>query len=155
MSAFAVVLPTIVTGSDWNGVLQNTFTVVFWVALSVCVYRLRPRRADYSAVTMLAVVLFAGFGYKALQATEIFWAKPLGATDDEVAHAMENYAAGDASFQLVHHLLGNGREEACGDLCRILRENTNVRDAEVFRDLQLVDRLAPAPRPRVPIFSFS
>jgi sulfatase-like protein len=154
MSAFAVILPTTVTGSDWNGVLQNTFTVVFWVALSVCVCRLRPRRADYSAIAMLAVVLFAGFGYKALQATEIFWATPLGATDDEVARAMENYAAGDASFQLVHHLLGNGREEVCGDLCRILRENTNVRDAEVFRDLQLVDRLAPAPGRDPNIFIF-
>ncbi len=153
-SSFAVVLPTIVTGSDWNGVLQNTFTVIFWVALSVCVYRLRPRQANYSPVTMLAVVLLAGFGYKALQATEIFWGTPLGTTDDEVAHAMENYAAGDASFQLVHHLLGNGREEACGDLCRILRENTNVRDAEVVSDLRLVDRLIPTQGTRPNIFMF-
>ncbi len=154
MSSLAVVLPTIVTGSDWNGVLQNTFTIVFWAVLSVCVYRLRPQRANYSAVTMLAVVLFFGFGYKALQATEIFWAKPLGATDDEVAHAMENYASGDASFQMAHHLLGNGREEACGDLCRILRENTNVRDAEALHDLKLVDQLAPNRGPRPNIFIF-
>lgn len=154
LSSFAVVLPTMVTGSDWNGVLQNTFTVIFWVTLSVCVYRLRPRRATYSAVTMLAIVLFAGFGYKALQATEIFWAKPLGATDDDVAHAMENYASGDASFQLAHHLLGNGRGEACGDLCRILRENTNVRDAEALRDLQLVGRLVPSRGPHPNIFIF-
>ena len=154
LSAFAVVLPTMVAGSDWNGVLQSTFTVIFWVALSVGVYRLRPRRTSYSAVTMLAVVLFAGFGYKALQATEILWAKPLGSTDDEVARAMENYAAGDASFQLVHHLLGNGRAEACGDLCRILRENTNVRDAEAVRDLKLVEQLVPTRGPRPNIFIF-
>lgn len=154
MSSFAIVLPTMVTGSDWNGVLQNTFTVIFWTVLSVCVYRLRPHQASYSAVTMLAVVLFAGFGYRALQATEIFWARPLGATDDDVARAMDNYASGDASFQLVHHLLGNGREEACGDLCRILRENTNVRDAEVVRDLQLVDRLVPSHGLRSNIFIF-
>ena len=154
LSVFAVVFPTVVAGSDWNGVLQNTFTVIFWAALTVCVYRLRPRRANYSAVTMLAIVLFASFGYKALQATEIFWATPLGMTDDEVAHTMENYASGDASFQLVHHLLGNGREEACGDLCRILRENTNVRDAEAVRDLKLVDQLVPAHGSRPNIFIF-
>jgi hypothetical protein len=154
LSSIAIVLPTMVTGSDWNGVLQNTFTVIYWTGLCICVYRLRPRPANYSAVTMLAVVLFAGFGYKALQATEIFWATPLGATDDEVAHAMENYAAGDTSFQLVHHLLGNGRREACGDLCRILRENTNVRDAEVLQDLQLVDQLAPNHGARPNIFIF-
>jgi hypothetical protein len=154
LAVFAVVLPTIVTGSDWNGILQNTFAVIFWVGLAICIYGLRPRRVNYSAVTMLAVVLFAGFGYKALQATEIFWAKPLGATDDDVARAMENYASGDASFQLVHHLLGNGRSEDCGDLCRILRENTNVRDAEVRQDLKLVDRLVPSGGPRPNIFIF-
>ena len=154
MSSFAVVLPTMVTGSDWNGVLQNTFTVIFWTALSICIYRLRPRPTNYSAVAMLAVVLIAGFAYKALLATEILWAQPLGSTDDEVARAMENYASGDASFQLVHHLLGNGREEACGDLCRILRENTNVRDAEAVRDLQLVERLVPARGLRPNIFIF-
>jgi hypothetical protein len=154
LSALAVVLPAAVTGSDWNGVLQNTFTVIFWTVLSACIYRLRPRRATYSAVTMLAVVLFAGFGYKALQATEIFWARPLGTTDDDVARAMENYASGDTSFQLVHNLLGNGRGEACGDLCHILRENTNVREAQAVRDLQLVDHLAPTTSPRPNIFIF-
>ncbi|MGH3055928.1 MAG: sulfatase-like hydrolase/transferase, partial [Gaiellaceae bacterium] len=154
LSAFAIVLPAMVTGSDWNGVLQNTFTVIFWMADSICIYRLRPRRRNYFAVTMLAVVIFAGFGYKALLATEILWAQPLGSTDDDVARSMENYASGDASFQLVHHLLGNGREEACGDLCRILRENTNVRDAVALRDLQLVDRLVPTRGLRPNIFIF-
>jgi len=154
LSSFAVTLPTMVTGSDWNGVLQSTFTVIFWVGLSICVCRLRPRRASYSAVTMLAIVLLAGFGYKALQATEIFWAGPLGATDDEVARAIDNYASGDASFQLVDHLLGNGREEACGDLCRILRENTNVRDATAVSDLRLVDQLIPVRETRPNIFIF-
>jgi hypothetical protein len=142
MSLFAVLLPTIIAGSDWDGFLQSTFTLIFWTVLGVCFYRLWPRRTSYSVAAMIAIVLLAGFGYKALQATEIFWGKPLGSTDDDVARAMENYAAQDASFQLVHHLLGNGRAEACGDLCRILRENTNVRGAEVKDDLRLVDEMA-------------
>ena len=122
--------------------------------MSFCFYRLRSRRASYSVPVIVAVVLLAGFGYKALQATEIFWGKPLGSTDDDVARAMEDYAAQDASFQLVHHILGNTREEACGDLCRILRENTNIRDAEVKDDLRLVDAVAPSQDPHPNIFFF-
>jgi len=154
LSLFAVLLPTIIAGSDWDGFLQSTFTLIFWVALGLCFCRLRPRRTSYSVPVMVAVVLLAGFGYKALQATEIFWGKPLGSTDDDVARAMESYAAQDASFQLVHHVLGNTREEVCGDLCRILRENTNIRDAEVKDELRLVDELV-ASRSRHPnIFFF-
>jgi hypothetical protein len=154
MSLLAVLLPTIIAGSDWDGFLQGTFTLIFWVAVSFCFLRLWPKRTRYSVTGMLAVVLLAGFAYKALQATEIFWGKPLGSTDDDVARAVENYAAQDASFQLVHHVLGNSRGEACGDLCRILRENTNVRDAEVKEDLQLVDKLAPSSLPPPNIFFF-
>ena len=154
LSLFAIFLPTTLGGSDWNGVLQSSFTFLFWVALCVCVYRLRPRKTNHSAVTVLAVVIFLGFAYKALQATEIFWARPLGSTDDEVEQAMESYAGSDASFQLVHHLLGNGRGVECGDLCRILRENTNVRDAYVKSDLKLVSRLTPIDGPKPNIFIF-
>jgi len=154
LSIFAMLLPMIIAGSDWDGFLQSTFTLIFWVALGLCFYRLRPRRTSYSVPVMVAVVLLAGFGYKALQATEIFWGKPLGATDDDVARAMENYAAQDASFQLVHHILGNTREEVCGDLCRILRENTNIRDAEVKDELRLVDELVPSRSEHPNIFFF-
>ena len=153
-SIFAMLLPTIIAGSDWDGFLQGTFTLVFWMVVSLCLFRLRPRRTSYSVPTMIAVVFLAGFAYKGLQATEIFWAKPLGSTDDDVARAFENYAAQDASFQLVHHFLGNSRGESCDDLCRILRENTNVRDAEVKEDLQLVDKLAPSSVPHPNIFIF-
>jgi sulfatase-like protein len=151
---FAVLLPTIIAGSDWDGVLQGTFTLTFWVVVGLCIFRLWPQRTSYSLTVTLAVVLLAGFSYKALKATEIFWGKPLGATDDDLARAMANYAEQDASFQLVHHFLGNGRSEACDDLCRILRENTNVRDAEVKDDLQLVGKLTPSNVPHPNIFFF-
>ena len=150
----AISLPSAIGGSDWNGVLQNTFTIIFWAVLCVCFYGLRPRRASYSWVNILAVLLLSTFAYKTLQATEIFWARPLGATDDDVSRAMESYAAQNASFQLVHHFLGNTREEPCADLCRILRENTNIRDAEAKIDLRLVDQLKPITGPRPNIFIF-
>ena len=96
--------------------------------------------------------MIAGFTYKALQATDIFWAGALGSTDDDVARALETYAAQDASFQLTHHILGNRREVPCGDLCRILRQYTNIRDAEVMTDVNLVDDLVPTTGKRPNIF---
>jgi hypothetical protein len=151
-SVLAVAMPTIIGSGDWNGVLQSTFTVFFWIVLSLCAYGLRSHRKRYSAVTLMAVLLLAGFGYKSLQATEIFWARPLGATDDDVARAMETYAAHDVSFQLAHHILGNSREAPCGDLCRILRQHTNIRDAEAKTEVKLVDPLVATTGERPNIF---
>ena len=113
-----------------------------------------PSAARVSAAAILGIVLLSGFAYKALQTTEIFWAQPLGSTDDEVSRAMEDYAAEDASFQLAHHILGNARGESCDDFCRILSEYTNVRDAEAKTDLHLVDDLARTHRTRPNIFIF-
>ncbi len=151
-AVLALALPTKLDGSDWNGVLQSTFTVLFWIVVSVSVYTLWPRRKKYSAATVLVILLIAGFTYKVLQATDIYWAAALGSTDDDVARAFEAYAAQDASFQLTHHILGNRRDVPCGDLCRILRQYTNIRDAEVVTDVNLVDDLAPATGKRPNIF---
>ena len=96
--------------------------------------------------------MIAGSTYKALQATDIFWAGALGSTDDDVARSLETYAAQDASFELTHHILGNRREVPCGDLCRILRQYTNIRDAEVIADVNLVDHLVPTAGKRPNIF---
>ena len=154
LSALAVALPTLIVGGDWNGVLQHTFSLFFWVMLSICVYSLRPCRATYSVVTIVGVLLLSGFFYKGLQASEIFWAKPLGSTDDDVSRALDKYAAQDSSFQLAHYVLGNSREIPCGDLCRILRQYTNIRDAEAKTDVDLVDQLVPTTQERPNIFIF-
>jgi hypothetical protein len=154
LSIAALAMPTLIGGGDWNGVLQHTFTLFFWITLSICVYSLRPRRAKYSVPAILTVLLLAGFTYKALQASEIFWAKPLGSTDDDVARAMETYAAEDVSFALAHHILGNARQERCGDLCRILRQYTNIRVAEAKTEVKLVDQLVPTTGERPNIFIF-
>jgi len=152
--AFALAFPFIVGDADWSGFLESTVTLVFWIVVSVCVFRLRPLRAQYSTIYILCVLVASAAVYKGLQATEIFWSRPLGSTDDEISLTLEAYAGNDNSFQLAHHILGNSRNEVCGDLCRILRENTNVRDTHALADVQLVDPLAPTKLERPNIFVF-
>ena len=154
LSIFAVALPSVVTGGDWNGLLQSTFALVFWLALSVCFYWMRPRTGRYSLGAVAAIIILTLFTYKGLQASAFLWAKSLGPTDDDVAHTLEKYAAQDSSFELAHHLLGNGQVQPCGDLCRILRQHSNIRNAQAKRDLRLVDTLVPAAGERPNIFIF-
>jgi hypothetical protein len=149
-----VVLPSAIQGGDWNGVIQHAIALVAWIVLGACAYTIRPPKAKYSVAAILGVALLAGFGYKGLQATAIFWAKPLGRTDDEFARTFEDYAVRDASFDLTNHALGNGREASCRDLCRILREYTNVPNFPVQREVNLVDSLVPANGERPNIFVF-
>jgi hypothetical protein len=145
---------SVIGGEDWNGFVASTWALIFWIAMSLCVYRLRPTRANYSAAAVLGTLLVSGFVYKGLQATEIFWGKPLGSTDDEISRKFEEYGSRDASFQLAHHVLGNSRNKPCGDLCRILREYTNIRDTHISQGIQLVDNLAPTQGERPNIFIF-
>ncbi len=150
----AIAFPYLIGGADWSGFLEGIVTLLIWITVSLCLFRLRPARMQYSWVAVIALLLASAAGYKALQASEIFWSKPLGSTDDEISLALEAYAGHDASFQLAHHILGNGRSEVCGDLCRILREYTNVRDTRARTDVQLVEHLSATTEPRPNIFIF-
>ena len=141
-------------GEDWNGFVESTAALIFWIVMSLCVYRLRPVRANYSAVVIVGVLLGGIFTYKTLQATEIFWSKSVGTTDDEISLKLEEYGAADASFLLAHHMLGNGRGEVCGDLCRIMRQYTNVRDTHTNTEVRLVDNLSPTQGTPPNIFVF-
>jgi arylsulfatase A-like enzyme len=56
---------------------------------------------------------------------------------------------------MAYHMLGNGlRREPCGELCRTLREYTEVRGAQARFDLKLVDQLVPAKGEQPNIFLF-
>ncbi len=152
--ALALMSRSLIGGEDWNGFVGNTWALILWIGMSVCVYRLRPARANHGGVVIVGTLLASAFVYKGLQATEIFWAKQLGSTDDEISLKLEEYGGRDASFQLVNHALGNGRNQACGDLCRILREYTNIRDTHISRGVRLVENLSAAPGVRPNVFIF-
>jgi hypothetical protein len=153
-AVLAATFPYLIGGADWSGFFQAIVTLIIWITVSLCLFRLRPTRTQYSMLAVIAVVIVSTVAYKTLQASEIFWSKPLGSTDDEISLALEAYAGHDASFQLVHHILGNSRNEVCGDLCRILREYTNIRDTHARTDVKLVDQITPSPEPRPNIFMF-
>jgi len=150
----AMAFPYLVGDADWSGFFQSTITLLFWIAMSICLFRLRPMRKQYSVLVLLTVLAASGVIYKSLQATEIFWSRPLGSTDDEISLTLEAYAGRDNSFQLAHHILGNSRNEVCGDLCRILRENSNIRDTRDHADVQLVNHLTASPTKHPNVFVF-
>ena len=86
----ALALPTLVGGGDWNGIIQGTFTLLLWGVLSFCIFRLRPAHGSYSVKAVFVALLLSMLSYEALQATNIYWAKPLGATDDDIERSIEN-----------------------------------------------------------------
>jgi len=154
LTTLALSSRSLIGGEDWNGFVASTWALIFWIAMSLCLYRLRPARANYSAATIVGILLISVSVYKGLQITEIFWSRPLGSTDDDISRKLEEYGEHDASFQLAHHVLGNNRVQACADLCRILREYTNVRDNHIHAGVRLVDDLSPTRDNRPNIFIF-
>ena len=153
-AGIALYVPRIAGESDWNGMFRSLLTFGFWIVASACVLALWPRRAKYPAVQVAAVVIVSAALYAGLRVTEIYWSRALGATDDEISLALVEYGGHDASFQLVNSLLGDAHRETCGDLCRILREYTNVRNARATTDIELTRSLRPAAQPLPNIFVF-
>ncbi len=150
----ALMSRTLIGGEDWNGFVGSTWALIFWIAMSLCVYSLRPVRTSYSVAAVVGILLASAFVYKSLQFTQIFWSKPLGSTEDEISLTLEEYGGHDASFLLAHHVLGNSRQEGCKDLCRILREYTNIRDTHIRQGVKLVESMTPASGERPNIFIF-
>jgi hypothetical protein len=154
LALLAVLLPSIIGDRDFAGILQCTFTLLFWLAFSVCVYFVRPRRISYSFASILAVLVVSASAYKGAQFSAVVWAKALGQTDQEIAATWERYSSQDFSFGMVHHLVSGQRFEDCGALCRTMRDNTNIRNAEAKTDLRLVAALVPVSDHRPNIFIF-
>lgn len=151
----ALIVPSTIGEWDWNSVIQRLFTLVLWIFLTTACYRILHRPRTYSAAATIAVLLITATSYKTLQATEFLWASSLGPTNQDVAISIERYAAQNISLQLADHFLGNAPEtERCGELCRVLRQYTNVRDAETTAEVRLVDTLVPTTGDRPNVFIF-
>lgn len=153
LAALELSLPAFIGHWDWNGVFLHGFTMVFWLGMVICLYLLRQRSSNYSVPALLGILIITVFTYQSLRATEMFWSRPLGRTDYDIEQLLEQYSTRDISFQFAHYALGNGpAEEKCGQLCRILRQYTNIRNPHTNTQVKLVDPLLPTNGPRPNIF---
>lgn len=153
VAAMALTAPLLIGEWDWHGVFQRVLAVVLWVSLSAGFSMFNSKHRTYSVPAVVAILLVTGVTYKALQATKVLWAKSLGPEEQQITQSMERYGSWDASFQFAHHLLGNAPPaEACGDLCRILRQYTNIHNAKISARVDLVSPLVAAKGPHPNIF---
>lgn len=137
---------------DWNGILQQALAVTLWLLVAISAYSLSGRNgvrshARYALIGALAALAFAG-----LKFSEIAWAKPLGATDDEISRSVNEYSALDASFRTAQTLLGGGQSENCDERCRVFRQHSNIRHAPPVAGFDLVGNLQPSTGNRPNIF---
>ncbi|HET7873544.1 MAG TPA: sulfatase-like hydrolase/transferase, partial [Terriglobales bacterium] len=146
--------PVMVANSDWNGVLQDICSLMFWSLLTIGVFRLRSSGASYSLLSMAGVLAAAAFLNFGLRASGFLWAHQLGKTDEEVVQSLHDYQGENASFELAQKAVSSPRMNECDEFCRTLRQYTNVANAQAKVPLKLVDKLVPASGPRPNIFIF-
>src|SRR4029077_9590590 len=57
LAALAIMSRSLIGGEDWNGFVGSTWALLFWIGMSVCVYRLRAAQVNYSALAVIAILL--------------------------------------------------------------------------------------------------
>ena len=154
LSLLCVALTAWSSVQDWNGLIGNSFFLLFWALLSLTVYRLRPRRTVYSLPGLIAVLLISGFLYSTLNHTAFLWAKQLGTTEDEVSLSLQQMRDSNEAWQLVDKAFHYQLDASCDEFCRTLRQYTNIRNARIHEPLHLVDELVPTRGVRPNIFIF-
>ncbi len=141
---FAIYLPlTIDQADDWNGIIHQLFTLMLWFVLALSICRLRSLQKQYSITTILAVGLITCGAYEGLNQSKPVWAADLGANKGEILRQLNNYSAQNTSFGLVDTILGNQNGEPCDEGCKTLRQYSNIRNAKIPRELNLVENLSP------------
>lgn len=158
-SLLALIFPSWLGGDDWNGVLSSIFYLCFWTLLPLTAYRLFPRRSSYSLPAIAAVLIVGGTAHWTLQATDYLWNVPAGLMNTSQVGTDENDAwqllRKAFDFQTDQARASNFQmNQSCGELCRALREYSNLSNARVRQPIRLVDDLRPASGVKPNIFIF-
>lgn len=125
---------------------------MLWVAVAFTICRLRVIEKQYSVAVILAVAL-ATFGiFETLNSTKSVWAAEIAPNKMEILREFNNYYAQNTSFALVDTLLGNQSSVPCDAGCKTLRQFSNMRNAWISHELNLVDDLHPTQGPKPNIF---
>lgn len=144
VAVVCVVSPEALRNADWNGVIDGSLCLLLWVFVPLSVFRLFPAKKQYALPALLGVALIGGSIYWGVISTAFLWARQLGATEGAIARSMEGYAAENTSFAFARSLLAaREKAEPCGELCQILRQYANIRDAQAPFEVNLVDRIEP------------
>lgn len=142
------------TVQDWNGLIGNSSSLLFLAFFSLIIYKLCPvKKTSYSLWGMVAVVLVTVFLYFIMSQSGFLWAQQLGKTEDEVSYSLEEIRHDNDAWRMVDAAF-NYHAEDCDDLCRTLRQYTNVHNVTLHAPLRLVDSLTPTRSPRPNIFIF-
>jgi hypothetical protein len=82
----------------------------------------------------------------------LLWAAGSKADRTVIFRDLSNYSAQNASFRLVDTMLGNQEAAACDAACKTFRQYSNMPNAKIAHELNLVDDLQPVPGPKPNIF---
>jgi hypothetical protein len=148
-------LPRHITEMDWNGTIQRVCAVTIWATLGFSLFFLVPRPRTYPLRTLIATLIITCSIYAGLRSTAAYWGGIMGPTKDEIAHKMEVYGRRDLSFGLAYHLIGYKPQQGdCKELCKVLRESTNIPDTHISAPVDLVPDLTPIAGNHPNIFIF-
>jgi glucan phosphoethanolaminetransferase (alkaline phosphatase superfamily) len=152
--ALALIAPSYIAPSDWNGILQRIFICVLGIVLLTCLGYLIGIHRRHSFTGVLAVLLISALAYQGFKATAFVWANTLGATDDDISRSMQEYASRDSSFALVHGILENPahRTSGCDEFCHVLKQYTNVPEVHLPREINLMEAAWHKPERQPNIF---
>jgi Sulfatase len=139
----ALVVPRTLAEEDWNNVLESTFVLLFWIFLILCAYGFRPSRRSYSVPAILAILLVGGLAYWWLTASAFVWANQLAPDEEDLVRALQDYSNRSVSFDLATIAIHGAKNTECNNLCKTIRQNTNIPQAEVKSDVLLAGPLVP------------
>ena len=144
----AVEVPAMLGIFDWNAILEKFWVVVLWSAVSAVVVRFLPHRPErLSTVAAFAVPSFACLAYFLIFSTRL-WSAP----DSRLYRAMEQPKSEDISYAVVVDLFAGGHELPCDELCRFLKQQSNITQAVETPELRLVENMRPKGGPLPNLF---
>src|SRR5208283_4520508 len=153
--ASAITVPALIGAMDWNSVLEETWSLVYWaMVVGVFVFRRPPpsRRWAAWALGLIAIGSIGAYRFGLESAPK--WGAFGHARDFDASEALEWHRGFDASFQAARQVMAPSFSRSCNDLCKFIEQQTNIPTSATvqLRDLDLVKEMQPSGRNKPNIF---
>lgn len=162
-AALAYFVPTIIAGSDWNGLVQRFSVLIAW-GLSILAFRELLRRITIKQTSIALYALLAIGSLAAFNALEVVRARLSTFSENRpgnLGFLLDRYSDFDMSFRSARDVLGaaklasprGGEDEK---FYAFLRKNTNISDRVMVRpvDVNLTADLKTSNKKQPHIFIF-